>query len=147
MSISFGLMIESLVAFLLMLTIGYCAALNRRLTRLHADEQSLKATIAELVTATEIAERAVQEMKRAAHECEDTLGERVRTAQQCCTELDGKVTAGDAVLGKLSRVVTAARILDNVPAPAAAAPDPKEVAAAARSFADRLRERVAALAA
>ena len=55
----FGLMIESLVALLLLLTIGYCIALNRRLKRLRADEQSLKATIAELITATEIAERAV----------------------------------------------------------------------------------------
>lgn len=145
MSLSFGLMIESLVAFLLMLTIGYCAVLNRRLTRLRADEQSLKATIAELVTATEIAERAVQEMKRAAHECEDTLGERLRAAEQCRTELDGKVAAGDAVLARLSRVVTAARLLDNVPA--SSVPDPKEVAAAARSFADRVRERVAGLAA
>jgi septal ring factor EnvC (AmiA/AmiB activator) len=144
-SFSFGLMIEVLVAFLLMLTIGYCAALNRRLTRLRADEQSLKATIAELVTATGSAERAVQEMKRAAHECEDTLGERIRSAEQRCTELDGKVSAGDAVLARLSRVVTAARQLDNVPA--AGQPDPKEVAAAARSFADRLRDRVAAAAA
>jgi hypothetical protein len=144
-SISFGLMIESLVAFLLMLTIGYCAVLNRRLTRLRADEHSLKSTIVELVAASEIAERAVQEMKRAAHECEDTLGERLRAAEHCCAELDGKVSAGDAVLAKLSRVVSAARLLDNVPA--ATAPDPKEVAAAAGSFANRLRERVAALAA
>ena len=46
MSHSFGLMIESLVAALLMLTIGYCMLLNKRLKRLKADEHSLKATIA-----------------------------------------------------------------------------------------------------
>ena len=74
---SFGLMIEMLVAVLLMLTIGYCYTLNRRLERLRADEQSLKGTIAELITATEIAERAVSELKRAAHENDATLGERV----------------------------------------------------------------------
>ena len=55
MSHSLGVVIESLVAVLLMLTIGYCMLLNKRLQRLKADEHSLKATIAELITATEIA--------------------------------------------------------------------------------------------
>ena len=44
MSHSFGIAIESLVAVLLMLTIGYCMLLNARLKRLKADEHSLKAT-------------------------------------------------------------------------------------------------------
>ena len=46
MSHVLGLAIESLVAVLLMLTIGYCWLLNKRLQRLKADEHSLKATIA-----------------------------------------------------------------------------------------------------
>ena len=61
-----------------MVTIGYCCTLNRRLKRLQADEQSLKATIAELITATEIAERAVSELKRTAHENDAT-----RSANGC----------------------------------------------------------------
>ena len=52
MSHSLGLVIEGLVAVLLVLTIGYCMLLNKRLKRLKADEQSLKATIGELITAT-----------------------------------------------------------------------------------------------
>ena len=63
MSHSFGLVIESLVAVLLLLTIGYCMLLNRRLKRLRADEQSMRAMIAELITATEIAERAIGGLK------------------------------------------------------------------------------------
>ena len=138
---SFGLVIEILVAMLLMLTIGYCYTLNRRLERLRADEQSLKGTIGELITATEIAERAVNELKHAAQQNDATLGERVRAAERCCVELDRQVSAGDVVLTRLSRVVVAARSLQDVPS-AATAPDPKAVAAAARSFADRLRDRV-----
>ncbi len=138
---SFGLVIEILVAMLLMLTIGYCYTLNRRLERLRADEQSLKGTIAELITATEIAERAVNELKHTAQENDATLGERVRAAERCCVELDRQVSAGDVVLTRLSRVVVAARSLQDVPS-AAIAPDPKAVAAAARSFSDRLRDRV-----
>ena len=139
-------MIEMLVAVLLMLTIGYCYTLNRRLERLRADEHSLKGTIAELITATEIAERAVSELRRAAQENDATLGERVRAAERCCVELDRQVAASDVVLTRLSRVVVAARSLHDVPA-AAAAPDAKAVAAAARSFADRLRERAGVMAA
>jgi Domain of unknown function (DUF6468) len=143
---SFGLIIESLVAFLLLVTIGYCMILNQRLKRLRADEQSLKATIAELLTATEMAERAVAGLKQTAHDCEDTLGERLMAAERCCENLNQQVTAGDALLVRLSRVVIAGRTLNDIP-DAAVAPDPKAVAAAARSFADRLRERISVLAA
>jgi hypothetical protein len=145
-SYSLGFLIEGLVAFLLLLTIGYCVLLNERLKRLRNDEQSLKATIAELITATEIAERAVAGLKTAAHECEDTLGDRLRLAERLSNDLERQLSEGQVMLTRLSRVVMSGRALDAVPA-AKAAPDPKAVAAAARSFADRLRERVAALAA
>ena len=82
MSYGFGFLIESLVATLLLVTIGYCVALNSRLKRLKADEQSLKATISELIMATEIAQRAVAGLKTTAHECEATLGERPRIGKQ-----------------------------------------------------------------
>jgi len=165
-SYGFGLIIEGLVAILLMVTIGYCTALNNRLKRLKADERVLKATIAELITATEMAERAVAGLRTTARECEGTLGERMMAAEQCCAELNRQVKAGDVVIERLARVVVASRKLDEVqpvaaapaapppaPAPPKAAPtapapaDPKAVAAAARSLADRLRERMGALAA
>jgi Domain of unknown function (DUF6468) len=161
-SYGFGVIIEGLVAILLMVTIGYCTILNNRLKRLKADERVLKATIAELITATEMAERAVAGLRTTARECESTLGERMMAAEQCCAELNRQVKAGDVVIERLARVVVASRKLDEVqpvaaapaaPPPAApkaapAAPaDPKAVAAAARSLADRLRERMGALAA
>jgi uncharacterized coiled-coil protein SlyX len=161
-SYGFGLIIEGLVAILLMVTIGYCMILNKRLKRLKADEQALKATIGELITATEMAERAVAGLRSTARDCESTLGERLTMAEQCCAELNRQVKAGDLVIERLARVVIASRKLDDVqpvaaapvaPAPAApkaaalASADPKAVAAAARSLADRLRERMGALAA
>jgi hypothetical protein len=142
----FGFMIESLVAILLMLTITYCVILNNRLKRLKADEQSLKATIAELITATEIAERAVAGLKTTAHECDHTLGERLRTADRCCTELNQQIKAGDVLLKRLSRIVAAARPAEGDSDPAAAR-DPKAVAAAAQAFAERARARLGPLAA
>ena len=158
MTYGFGFMIESLVAVLLLLTITYCVILNNRLKRLKADEQSLKATIAELITATEIAERAVAGLKTTAHECDDTLGERLRNADQTCAELSRQIKAGDVLIKRLSRIVAAgARASEADPAlsgvapagaaPAPAGPDPKAVAAAAQAFAQRARIRAGALAA
>ena len=54
----FGLMIESLVAILLLVTIGYCVILNAVSSGSRPTSSRLKATISELITATEIAERA-----------------------------------------------------------------------------------------
>jgi hypothetical protein len=45
MSNGIGMITDGLVAFLLVVTIGYCILLNRRLKLLKADEQSLRATI------------------------------------------------------------------------------------------------------
>src|SRR5258708_25060793 len=82
MSHSFGVVIESLVAILLLLTIGYCILLNKRLTRLKADEHSLKAVIGELITATEIAERAIGGLKLALRDVNENLGSRLAAATQ-----------------------------------------------------------------
>jgi len=132
-------MIESLVAILLLLTIGYCVVLNSRLKRLKADEQALKATISELITATEIAGRAVAGLKATAHGADRTLGERLKAAERLSADLDRQIRGGEAMLGLLGRGGTA-------PSPSSAPvpadwPDPKAVAAAAQAFAERARER------
>src|SRR3954463_7338596 len=141
MSHSFGLAVESLAALLLLLTIGYCTMLNRRLKRLKADELSLKATISELITATEIAERAVAGLKLTAHDCEGTLGERLAAAERCCAELGRHTRAGEHVLDRIPRVGMGARPLFDPAAPAAPpdppATDPRAVAAAARALSER----------
>jgi uncharacterized protein DUF6468 len=143
----FGFMIESLVAVLLLLTITYCVILNNRLKRLKADEQSLKATIAELITATEIAERAVAGLKTTALDCDATLGERLRSADHCCAELNQQIKAGDVLIKRLSRIVAAASRPADGSCEPVAAPDPKAVALAAQAFAQRARTRLGSLAA
>ena len=148
MSHGLGFLIESLVAVLLMLTIGYCMILNGRLKRLKADETTLKATIGELVTATEIAERAVAGLKTTAHECEATLGERLKAAERFCADMNRQVRAGDLVINRLARIVAAARKSPETDVTAEVEKsDPKSLAAAARAFAERARERIGALAA
>jgi len=149
MNNGFGMIIELLVAILLMLTIGYCILLNRRLKLLKADEQSLRATISELVTATEIAERAIGGLKLTVHECDMGLGERLRKAERVTIEIDRTIAAGKDLLGRLSQIVTAGRGSNEPLAPhnEGKPNDAKAVAAAAEAFAERLRTKVHGLAA
>src|SRR5262249_21693255 len=150
MSHAFGLMIESLVAILLVMTISYCFMLNGRLKRFKADEQSFKATISELITATEIPERAIARLKPTVHDCDQTIGERVRTAERFSADIAAQVEAGELILRRLSQIASVARPLATAtapaPAPAAsAAPDARDLVAAANAIAERTRSRVSGL--
>jgi len=141
MSHTLGIAIESLVAILLMVTIGYCMLLNTRLKRLKADEHSLKATIAELITATEIAERAIGGLKHTVRDVNEHLGSQLTSAEQMSQQLKKQLAEGDNVFRRLSRIAIAARPASAVePEPdAPAASTAKAVAAAAQAFSDRRR--------
>jgi hypothetical protein len=121
-----------------MLTIGYCMLLNKRLKRLKADEHSLKATIAELITATEIAERAIGGLKHTVRDVNENLGNQLTSAIQMSEQLKKQLAEGDNVVRRLSKIAAAAR-----PAEPAAAPtevsNAKAVAAAAQAFSERRR--------
>src|SRR2546421_11006329 len=109
MNHSLGIAIESLVALLLMLTIGYCMLLNARLKRLKADEHSLKATIGELITATEIAERAIGGLKHTVRDVNENLGAQLASAEEMAQQLKKQLAEGQGVFRRLSKIVIAAR--------------------------------------
>ena len=158
-----GFMIESLVAVLLLLTIGYCMLLNKRLQRLKADEHSLKAVIGELVTATEIAERAIGGLKHTVREVNEHLGVQLGAAHEMSDLLKKQLGEADHVVRRLSKIASAARSpIESEPVatpPVAAAPtvpqaqmapasppaapakvsSAKAVAAAAQAFSERRR--------
>jgi hypothetical protein len=139
MSHSFGIAIESLVAILLMLTIGYCILLNSRLKRLKADEHSLKATIAELITATEIAERAIGGLKHTVRDVNENLGSQLTAAAQMSQQLKKQVAEGDTVFRRLSKIAIAARPPSGPEPLAPRVSAANAVAAAAQAFSDRRR--------
>ena len=162
MNHSLGLAIESLVAVLLVLTICYCMLLNARLKRLKADEHSLKAVIGELITATEIAERAIGGLKHTVRDVNENLGGQLASATQMSEQLRRQLAEADHVVRRLSKIAIAARPQspesDEAPVTApASAPrvssakvssahvssanvsSAKAVAAAAQAFTDRRR--------
>lgn len=110
MSSSFvGFVIEGFVALLLLVTIGYCMLLNRRLKRLRADEETLRQTIAELVQATDIAERAIRGLQETARECDADLSDKLERAERFCRVIDDQMARGEKVLGRLARITGVAR--------------------------------------
>jgi hypothetical protein len=100
----YGLVIEGLVAVLLALTIGYCIVLNKRLIRLKADDSAMRGTIAELVTATEFAERAIKNLRSITQETNATLGEGLRASLDVTRDLDDQIARGEQVLDRISQI-------------------------------------------
>lgn len=134
-----GLLIESLVAVLLVLTIGYCMILNRRLAHLRADESSLRGTIAELVTATQIAERAIAGLQVTAREADMTLGERLRTAERFGADFEKELKRGEEVLIRIRQIVDAASAAGKSVEQANGIRTLSDTAAAAQAIAQRSR--------
>lgn len=148
MSYSLGLTIESLVAILLLLTIIYCARLNSRLERLRADEQSMRKTIVELVTATENAERAIAGLKFTVRDCQNHLDPRLREAEVFSAAITEKLKASEDVITRLRKIVQARDLLTGAEAQPHSAPDipavssTKAMVAAAQAFAERTHSRI-----
>jgi hypothetical protein len=140
-SYHFGFLVESMVAILLLFTILYCVRLSNQLRLLKADEQTLRATIAELITATEIAERAIGGLKATMREGEQSLAQKLERAEALTADIDQKLFAGDDLLKRLIKIVGVSK--DKT----AAAPDARLVAAAAEAFAKRTESRLGSLAA
>jgi chromosome segregation ATPase len=133
------MVIESLVAVLLILTIGYCMLLNKRLKRLKADEQSLKATIGELITVTEIAERAIGGLKLTVRDVNENLGSQISAATALAEQLKAQLAESDHVVRRLSKIALAARPLAEAEREVSNVSAARANAAAAQAFAERRR--------
>lgn len=134
----YGFLIEGMVSILLLMTILYCVRLNNQIRLLKADEQSLRATIAELITATEIAERAIGGLKATMREGEQTLGERIKRTEAISAELGQQLEAGEALVSRLVRITEAGR----PDAPPSVPPRAQALAAAAQALAERQKARL-----
>jgi len=107
--LSLGIIVEVLVAILLATTIGYCVILNQKLIRLHADRDTLRKMITDLVQATALANSAVQELKSAAIEADTVLNGRLEEAEKFGIELANHVTAGQQLMDKIAKITSLAR--------------------------------------
>jgi hypothetical protein len=145
MTFGFPLIIESLVAILLMFTILYCLRLNNSIKRLKGQEKTLKATIAELITATDTAERAIAGLKMTVNEADKTLGERLRAAEKFSADIAQQLEGGETVLNRLAQIAAIRPIATGAATATTAVkpalPDTNRIMAAAKAFAERARSR------
>lgn len=139
-----GFLVNLLVAGLLVVTIGYCVLLNKRLMRLRADEANLRATISELVTATEIAERAIQGLRSVAADTDRTLGQRLRDAERFSHEIERQISDGEDVFERIAQITQAVKpargevIATHAPAAVATGNSPQDLRERATATAERL---------
>jgi hypothetical protein len=107
--IGLGMIVESSVAVLLVVTIGYCMILNSRLKRLHSDRETLQKMVGDLVQATSLANAAVMELKTAALESDSRLTARLEEAAEFERNLNNHVATGSQLIEKIMRITAAAR--------------------------------------
>jgi hypothetical protein len=101
-----GLVIELMVVGLLVVTIGYCIMLDRRLRQVRQDEAIMRKTVVELGAATERAERAIDSLRATLGDCDRTLAERLRVAERYTADLEDQIRSGDDILNRISRIVS-----------------------------------------
>ena len=104
-----GMLVEGMVSILLVVTIAYCVVLNRRLKRLHADRDTLRQMVTDLVQATNLANSAVGELKATAAEAELALSARLEEAERFGIELANHVSAGQEVMQRIARITAVAQ--------------------------------------
>jgi hypothetical protein len=115
-----GLIVESSVAFLLLVTIGYCMVLNRRLKKLHADRDTMRKMVLDLVKATDLANTAIRELKATAQEADTTISARLEEAEKLEMGLRSQLNSGKELIDRIAKITSAAKV--TVPQPAQAEP-------------------------
>lgn len=139
---------DLLLAILLVTTIVSSIVLSRRIARLKADESAMRKTVAELMVASETAERAIAGLRTTLGECDRTLADRLRTAERYAADLAGQVAAGETVMQRIAQIVQSSRDVAAIAPPREASLAPArsphdERLGAAALAAQALSERVA----
>ena len=141
--LSFGMVVEGSVSVLLAVTIGYCVVLNSRLKRLHADRDTLRQMVTDLVQATDLANTAVKELKTTAVEADLVLNARLEEAERFGIQLANHVAAGQSLMERIAKITSVAQARDSV-VPAAEEPYPTPAPTRLQSALQQLaaRERI-----
>jgi nucleotide-binding universal stress UspA family protein len=125
----------------LAVTIGYCVVLNERLKRLHADRDVMGAMVADLVQATDLANRAVGELKASAVEADLALQSRLEEAERFGIQLANHVVAGQEVMQRIAKVAAVVQATRQPEPEATPQPAPTKLQSALQRLAERERIR------
>ena len=124
-----GMILEALVAVLLVVTVVYCAILDRRLKALRSGQDGLKAIVEALDGATRRAQTSIGELRAAAEATGLALSAHTAKGRALCDELQIMAEAGNALADRLEGSRAAA---GRTPPPRPAQPAPKPQAPRAK---------------
>jgi hypothetical protein len=110
MNLPLGVVVEGSVAVLLLVTIGYCMILNRRLKKLHADRETLRKMVLDLVKATDLANAAIRELKATALEADTTINARLEEAEKFDIDLRSQLASGKELIERIAKITSAAKV-------------------------------------
>ncbi len=97
-----GMILEALVAVLLVVTVVYCAILDRRLKALRSGQDGLKAIVEALDGATRRAQTSIGELRAAAEATGLALSAHTAKGRALCDELQIMAEAGNALADRLA---------------------------------------------
>ena len=117
-----GLILEILVAVLLVVTIGYCFVLNRRLAMLRNGQGEMHAAVLTLNQAAEKARISVEQMRQNSISLSEQLSEKIKSGRAIVEELGMMVESGNSIADRLAGTSTAIRSPERAPNPLDALP-------------------------
>ncbi len=97
-----GLILESLVAVLLVVTIGYCFILNRRLAALRHGQNDMHNVVRSLNETTDKARISMESLRRNTKSIADELGEKIKSGRAIADELGMIVESGNNIANRLT---------------------------------------------
>ncbi|TDR88908.1 DUF6468 domain-containing protein [Enterovirga rhinocerotis] len=133
---------DLLVAILLVATIATSVRLSRRMSRMQQDESAMRVVVAELVTATDKADAAIAALRMTVRDSEQALADRLGAAARHTAQLAEQLTAGEAVIERVSQIAAISRRLaveaKAVASPQAPSPPAQDAVPSTPAGADRL---------
>lgn len=159
----YGLVFDAVICLLLVITIGYAAALNRKLTVLRQARGEMETLFADFAAATGQAEGGLKALQQGSGEAAEALARNVSDACRLADEMAFLVKKGNEIADRLEVAISAARkagpLQAQAPAAKAAslaasaerlvrepvkpqAPQEAEAAAAARGIAKLAKRRL-----
>lgn len=98
----YGMILEGVVAVLLVVTVGYCFVLDRRLQALRAGREELQKVVQDLNATIGRAQTTILDLKSNAGDTARILDERIAKAQGLADELSLMVQSGNSIAERLA---------------------------------------------
>lgn len=105
----YGLVFDAVICLLLVTTIGYAVALNRKLSVLRAARGELEKLFADFAAATGQAEGGLQALKEGSAQASDALAKNVSDACRLAEEMAFLVKKGNEIADRLEVQIAASR--------------------------------------